>query len=1227
MDTSELAGLQMTREEIEELLIKNPNGFYALYKKVHFTQAQLASVDINYFIQYVMKEEGNNKYLRQTPLHVALQKFVDEHQMTLIWGAVGLGKCTVGRTRVVLESGEQIPVIELYERHKKGERLKIWTFDHTTWRRKLVGVKAVFENGIKPITTITLSSGHRIATTENHPFLTSTVDGPEFLEARELSVGDDAVVIQPPMDGIRGDNSVSPEEAFLVGLVRSCLERQSNTRVSRYGVLGHEDAITITMTTTTYRAAFDAIQEMIESSELRSKMTGSWYEPSRGSYKATFTGVNKWLEPYGLRVVHEKKDGVRYAKIEGGMPQAFMKSGAKTLIAYMAGLLAPWVHDHPHMNVGHIQVTHRIADQVVRASWAAGVECRRLSWKYFVRRRKTKELTFRHKRGLDHLYFETLSFMRVIGAMIEHFKTPAYFEQAFMQLSDDRATCISRETYLSANDSTKKRIVRALSAQLAEGTRGARLSTARVLAMSWMPKMTDTATYVPIASIKRPNALHQTMTYGIEVDDELHTHITDGILTHNTQQITVARTLFSLGKNPNMRVLIVQSTGDLAKDALHQIKTMIEESPRLHEVFPNLKPGDRWAEKEIRVQRTTISLTPSVRAIGSNTKIDGSRYDLVLVDDALSFENTLTKNERDKLFKWLTMVPLSRIEDWTKVVIIGNAWHCMLPQQLVLTDYGLVQTSLLNPTMKVQVGREEWEQIGDTRYHMKPVEKMHAVKIAVEGLPWSINVTANHKLMDQHGKEVYAGNVKEGDLLAMWRESTCDVPDYIDKSIDNPHLVIPDHVALRVHQLYAELGIFIEVRKTPGGCLLKSSNMPVQINKGRLLHVVKSVEHFEYTGNVYDITTSTGWFMTASATIHNSDDPMHRFEKMEGWHAKRFPARDPVTKKTLLPYRWPQDRIERWEKTRPPSEVRRTLDCVPWSNESSRFKLEWFDDALKKGRDILVEDGEPVFFLTSYDIEAQQKRVEKMRDDGLMVPMPVGVFTGVDIGFGLSESADFTVLVTIVVHDDGSVLLIDLDKGRYGTAEFIDKVVSKHTDYGSDVFVESVLAQQFMFNIIKEQYPGLPLFEWRTQGTGTIGNKWHAIFGIASLEEDFARSRWVLPCVVVPTIKDGTDYEVHPFVREFIDDCLTYVPDKTVHTSDIIMATWICLQGARLRGSHEYLAALVDVGNPYAEHSQYKREDGTDMTEDERMADRLWSDVRGMIDNAPWGLDEEIDVD
>jgi hypothetical protein len=201
--------------------------------------------------------------------------------------------------------------------------------------------------------------------------------------------------------------------------------------------------------------------------------------------------------------------------------------------------------------------------------------------------------------------------------------------------------------------------------------------------------------------------------YGVEIDDDQHTHLTDGFLTHNTQQVSIAKPLFELGKNPNLRIAILQSTGVLARDILKTIAAHVENNPRLHDVFPALRPGDMWTQTAITVERLYGVKDPSVQVRGAFAKMLGVRIDLLIADDILTLDYTRTKHMRQRMHEWFVSEVMSRITADSRVIILGNAWH---PEDLMheLERVGIRNGSWAAKRLPVRdqiTGESKWPEV------------------------------------------------------------------------------------------------------------------------------------------------------------------------------------------------------------------------------------------------------------------------------------------------------------------------------------------------------------------------------------------------------------------------------------------------------------------------------------------------------------------------------------
>lgn len=198
-----------------------------------------------------------------------------------------------------------------------------------------------------------------------------------------------------------------------------------------------------------------------------------------------------------------------------------------------------------------------------------------------------------------------------------------------------------------------------------------------------------------------------------------------------TTQLAIIRTIWELGNNPELRFAIVSykadSKGTAAKIAL-VIRELIEKSPQVAEVFPELVPGGKWEEGLFTVRRGSFSKDPSVQVVGAGGTITGSRVDRVILDDALVLANTSTDTEREKFAKWFEGSIIDRLTDGGKILFLCNAWH---PKDYVHTRerdpekvWCVERFPIYEPGTKAITFPEVWteERLAKMRATMSPLE-------------------------------------------------------------------------------------------------------------------------------------------------------------------------------------------------------------------------------------------------------------------------------------------------------------------------------------------------------------------------------------------------------------------------------------------------------------------------------------------------------------------------
>lgn len=143
---------------------------------------------------------------------------------------------------------------------------------------------------------------------------------------------------------------------------------------------------------------------------------------------------------------------------------------------------------------------------------------------------------------------------------------------------------------------------------------------------------------------------------------------------------TTALTMHLLGTDPTSRGAFVSATEMQATKPVSMVRDYIEGSAELKMTFPLLRKSPRktdpWTQTMITVDRPAGIRDASLRAVGLDGAIDGSRLNWIVVDDILNRENTSSKAAREKVYEWFDSSVLSRIDpEGGRIVVANTPWH------------------------------------------------------------------------------------------------------------------------------------------------------------------------------------------------------------------------------------------------------------------------------------------------------------------------------------------------------------------------------------------------------------------------------------------------------------------------------------------------------------------------------------------------------------------------
>jgi hypothetical protein len=142
-----------------------------------------------------------------------------------------------------------------------------------------------------------------------------------------------------------------------------------------------------------------------------------------------------------------------------------------------------------------------------------------------------------------------------------------------------------------------------------------------------------------------------------------------------SENISIARVLWEIGRNPNIRIAIISATGSGSRRLMTSIAKYIELSDEYHDVFPDIRPGSTWNSDQLTVERQSYSKDPTVQAFGvHHGSVLGARIDLFILDDILCEENTWSPYMRIRTWDWIQSTVVGRLDADSRIIAIGNVW-------------------------------------------------------------------------------------------------------------------------------------------------------------------------------------------------------------------------------------------------------------------------------------------------------------------------------------------------------------------------------------------------------------------------------------------------------------------------------------------------------------------------------------------------------------------------
>lgn len=583
---------------------------------------EASRTDSNIMHQYIFGQVN-------APMHSTWHRFIDTHNNGEICAFRGSAKCLFRLTPEIVYRNQQL--IEILAGDIQVGDL-IWGWDEENCTPILTDVIDVFDNGERPIYRIITRTGREVKVTGNHPFLMWG----KWVEAKDLQLGDFVGLLGEYPEG---QINVPKEEARLLG-----------------HLIGNGSFVSGNKTfSTTYPEVLEDFTKCCaylnwEVKDISTEHARGLHGIRRSNSEISVTG---WIKKYNL---------------EG------KKSIEKTIPTF--------VFDWNNESIGHLLGAYFTCDGSI---WNTG-SCQQISL----------------SSGSEKLVKQVQSLLVRLGIRSNVQYSPQklngrWFDSWQLSICQSKSKRLFKERVFLVGEKYRK--LHALRNKKEQGNLVPKAWT------TWLKNSKGVNIYYPGTTKEkvrkfaiRDNNLdilkwtNDTLDWDIVDKIEIlpaeptvgiqtrhHTIIINDLITHNTENMSVSRSLWEIGKNPNIRIKIGTETDNLATKILSRISATVLKNTKYHKVFPHIKRSryGTWSKTAITVERDVDHKDPTIEASGILTAGTGGRADLIWFDDISGMRNAIT-------FPALReQVKESFYSDWLQLLdgeharwyLVGTPWH------------------------------------------------------------------------------------------------------------------------------------------------------------------------------------------------------------------------------------------------------------------------------------------------------------------------------------------------------------------------------------------------------------------------------------------------------------------------------------------------------------------------------------------------------------------------
>lgn len=183
---------------------------------------------------------------------------------------------------------------------------------------------------------------------------------------------------------------------------------------------------------------------------------------------------------------------------------------------------------------------------------------------------------------------------------------------------------------------------------------------------------------VDVVEGRKPSFLHDSMTYEPGVLGSRRVLINVPPNHAKTMVLSIGYTTYRIVENPNINILLVSKTQEMAKKILYAVKQRLTH-PRYSRLQARYAPIDGWKATADQWSATKVYLggeardsgekDPTIEAVGVGGQIYGSRASLIILDDVVTLSNS---SEFEKQNDWIRQEVASRLGPGGQIIVVGT---------------------------------------------------------------------------------------------------------------------------------------------------------------------------------------------------------------------------------------------------------------------------------------------------------------------------------------------------------------------------------------------------------------------------------------------------------------------------------------------------------------------------------------------------------------------------